>query len=124
MDSERQGNGVVCPSVENAFALLGRKWAGLIIHVLAGGPMHFCDLEKAIPSVSARMITERVKDLEASGIVQRTVFTGTPVRVTYRLSEKGRALIPVMKGIEAWARTWSAAPEPQAAPERQAAAAT
>ncbi len=98
----------VCPDVERAFSLLGRKWASLIIHVLSDGPLYFCELERAIPSVSARMLTERVKDLESAGIVSRTVYTGTPVRVSYQLSEKGRALIPVMKGIEKWARNWSA----------------
>ena len=100
----------VCPSVEKAFELLGRKWASLIIHVLSDGPLYFCEIERAIPSVSARMLTERVKDLESAGVVSRTVHTDTPVRVSYRLSEKGRALIPVMKGIERWARTWAEVP--------------
>jgi len=53
------------------------------------------------------MLTERLKELEAAGIVTRTVDTGTPVRTTYQLTEKGRALIPVMRGIEQWARAWS-----------------
>jgi DNA-binding HxlR family transcriptional regulator len=115
MDSGSVERAKVCPSVESAFALIGRKWAGLIIHVLSAGPLHFCELERAIPSVSARMLAERVKDLEAAGIVSRSVYTGPPVRVTYQLSEKGRALIPVMRGIENWAHTWSAVAEKGAA---------
>jgi DNA-binding HxlR family transcriptional regulator len=110
MAKESTESGGLCSSVESAFDLLGKKWTGLIIHVLSAGPLHFCELERAIPSVSARMLSERVKDLEAAGIVLRTVFTGTPVRVTYQLSEKGRALIPVMQGIEKWARVWQALP--------------
>jgi len=97
----------LCPAVERAFDVLGRKWTGLIIRELSGGPRHFCDMEKGIPALSARMLTERMKELEAEGIVCRTVDTGTPVRTSYELTEKGRALIPVMKGIERWARSWS-----------------
>ncbi len=100
----------LCPSVERAFDVLGRKWTGLIIRELSGGPRHFCDVERGIPAVSARMLTERMKELEAEGIVRRTVDTGTPVRTSYELTEKGRALIPVMRGIEQWARTWSGEP--------------
>ncbi len=109
-DMDSQVPEKICPRVERAFELLGRKWAGLIIHVLSEGPLYFCEIERAIPSVSARMLTERVKELETVGIVSRTVHTDTPVRVSYRLAEKGRALIPVMKGIERWARTWAEVP--------------
>jgi DNA-binding HxlR family transcriptional regulator len=96
----------LCPAVEKAFDVLGRKWTGLIIRELSGGPRHFCDMEKGIPTLSARMLTERMRELEAAGIVRRTVDTGTPVRTSYELTEKGRALIPVMRGIEQWARAW------------------
>jgi DNA-binding HxlR family transcriptional regulator len=96
----------LCPTVERAFEILSRKWAGLIIRELSAGPLHFSDIERRISSVSARMLAERVKELEVEGIVTRTVRTESPVRVVYALTEKGRALIPVMKGIEAWARQW------------------
>ena len=92
--------------MEQAFEILGRKWTGLIIRELSDGPRHFCDVERGIPAVSARMLTERMKELEATGIVIRRVDTGTPVRTTYELTQKGRALIPVMKGIEQWAHAW------------------
>ncbi len=105
----------LCPTVERAFEVLGRKWSGLVIRELASGPRHFCELERNIPSVSARMLTERAKELEAEGIVMRTVHTGSPVRVVYELTEKGRALIPVMRGIESWARQW-VTPEKSARP--------
>ena len=95
--------------MEKAFDVLGRKWTGLIIRQLCDGPRHFCDVERGVSAVSARMLTERLKELEAAGIVTRTVDTGTPVRTTYQLTEKGRALIPVMRGIEQWALAWSGA---------------
>lgn len=97
----------LCASVEGAFNLLGRKWAGLIIRELSAGPRHFSDIERGIPSVSARVLVERMKELEAAGLLTRTVHTESPVRVVYELTEKGRALIPVMAGIEAWARRWN-----------------
>jgi DNA-binding HxlR family transcriptional regulator len=99
---------LICPSVEGAFNLLARKWMGLVVHVLATGPRHFCELEREIPGVSARLLTERIKELEAEGIVTRTVSTGRPVRVVYELTAKGRGLVPVLRGLAKWARSWSA----------------
>lgn len=107
MPRQKSRRAALCATVEKAFDVLGRKWAGLIIRELSAGPRHFCEMERGIPSVSARMLTERMKELEAAGIVRRTVDTGTPVRTIYDLTEKGRALIPVMRGIERWAHTWS-----------------
>jgi DNA-binding HxlR family transcriptional regulator len=97
----------LCSTVEKAFEILSRKWAALIIRELSGGERHFCEMERGIPSVSARMLTERMRELEAAGIIRRTVEAGPPVRTLYNLTEKGRALIPVMKGIEQWAQAWS-----------------
>jgi len=96
----------ICPSVERAFGLLGKKWAALIVHVLAGGPRHFCEVEQTIGSLSARMLAARMKELEAEGLVRRTVETGSPVRVLYSLTEKGKALRPALQAMERWARRW------------------
>jgi DNA-binding HxlR family transcriptional regulator len=96
----------ICPSVERAFGLLSRKWAGLIVHVLAGGPRHFCEVQQAIGSLSARMLAARMKELEREGLVRRAVQTGSPVRVRYSLTDKGRALEPALRAVEQWARRW------------------
>ena len=96
----------LCPQVEGAFELLSRKWAGLLIHVLSVGPRHFSELRAEIPGVSARMLAARMQELQKAGIVTRDVQAHPPVRVVYSLTEKGRALIPVMAGIANWARTW------------------
>jgi DNA-binding HxlR family transcriptional regulator len=98
--------GKVCSSVERAFGLLGRKWAGLIVHVLAGGPRHFCEVQQAIGSLSARVLAARMRELEAEGLVRRTVETGSPVRVQYCLTDKGKALEPALRAVEQWARKW------------------
>ncbi len=107
MAAEEHTLEALCPSVERAFEVLTRKWTGLIIRELSGGSRHFCDLEKGIPAVSARMLTERMKELEAEKVITRTVLTGSPVRVVYDLTDKGRALVPIMHGIEVWAHQWS-----------------
>jgi DNA-binding HxlR family transcriptional regulator len=99
-------SGRVCATVERAFALLSRKWAGLIVHVLGGGPRYFCEVQQAIDSLSARVLAARMRELEAEGLVARTVETGSPVRVRYALTEKGRALEPALRGVEQWARRW------------------
>ena len=107
MDKTATALPALCPTVERAFDILGKKWSGLIIRELSAGSRHFCELEKGIPLMSARMLTERIKELESEAIVTRTVHTDSPVRVVYGLTEKGRALIPVMRGIETWARQWT-----------------
>ncbi len=101
-----QGGNSLCPTVQAAFDLLGKKWTGLILRRLLGGPLCFSELVRAVSALSPRMLALRVKELEVAGIVARTVSRETPVRVTYSLTLKGKALEPVMKGIEDWAREW------------------
>jgi DNA-binding HxlR family transcriptional regulator len=100
-------SGVVaaCPQVEAAFALLAKKWMGLILYSLVGGELHFCELEKAIPSLSARVLTERIRELEEAQLLQRSVSASSPVRVSYRLTAKGESLARAVKGIADWATT-------------------
>ncbi len=97
----------LCPSVEAAFGLMGKKWTGLIIHSLLERDLYFCELEEAIPALSARVLTVRMRELEREGLVRRNVTTHSPVRVSYALTEKGRGLGPVLKGIEEWATAWN-----------------
>ncbi|GAB4366352.1 MAG: hypothetical protein Kow009_03140 [Spirochaetales bacterium] len=96
----------LCPVVEHAFLLLGKKWVGLILHILSKKPLHFCELERALPAMSARILSQRLKELEEEGLVDRKVYTGNPVRVTYGLTERGTDLIPVLAAFAAWARKW------------------
>lgn len=96
----------MCPRFENAFSFLGKRWNGLIIQTLMSGPKRFKDISGLIPSMSDKMLSERMKDLEGEGILVRHVYPETPVRIEYELTDKGRALEPVMKQIQSWAESW------------------
>lgn len=95
-----------CPKFEAAYTLLGKRWTGLIIRVLLTGAKRFKEISEIIPSMSDRMLTERLKELEAEGIVHRQVFAEMPVRVEYSLTEKGKALQPVLDAMEKWGAEW------------------
>ncbi|OLZ10302.1 winged helix-turn-helix transcriptional regulator [Sulfobacillus thermosulfidooxidans] len=96
----------ICPKFEAAFALLGQRWTGLIIRALLSGQRRFSDITQMIPHLSDRMLAERLKALEAEGIVKRIVYPETPVRVEYELTDKGRELEPVMDQVQKWADKW------------------
>jgi DNA-binding HxlR family transcriptional regulator len=95
----------ICPRFEKAMSILSQRWTGLIIYQLSHGPQRFCTIESAI-SISGRVLSERLKDLEKQKIVQRTVYPETPVRIEYSLTEKGKAFYPVLKEIEKWSKIW------------------
>lgn len=96
---------LICPRFETAMGILGQRWTGLVIYQLINGPQRFCTIESSI-GISGRVLSERLKDLESLGIVNRQVFPETPVRIEYSLTEKGLSLEPVMKEIEKWSQTW------------------
>lgn len=96
----------LCPKFEDAFVILGKRWTGLIIRTLLNGQKRFSEISAAIPNLSARMLTERFKELETYGIVSRTVYSETPVRIEYELTEKGEDLSQVMDEIQKWAEKW------------------
>lgn len=96
----------MCPHFEAAFGLLGKRWTGLIIRSLMKGAKRFSDIQTIIPNLSARMLTERFKELEENGIVERKVYPEIPVRIEYELTEKGRELADAMDGIQKWAEKW------------------
>jgi len=96
----------VCPFFHEAIELLGKRWSGAIVHALLGGPLRFSTLTHAVPQISDRLLSIRLRELEACGIVAREVYDGAPVRVEYALTPKGRALEPSLAAIRAWAREW------------------
>lgn len=97
----------LCPKFENAFELLGKRWTGLIINALLSGPKRFTDIQEYLPNISARMLTERFKELEGLNIISRNVYPEMPVRIEYSLTEKGHALAKAMEEIQAWAEKWN-----------------
>src|SRR5438046_4917087 len=102
-----------CPLYHEAVELIGRRWTGAIVEVLLnGGAMRFSEIASAVPELSDRLLSERMKELEARGIVQRTVISGPPLRVEYSLSKMGRALEPALSELERWAHRWLRRREP------------
>ncbi len=102
-----------CPYFHRAVELIGRRWTGAILRAMLGGVVRFSDLTHIIPGLSDRMLSERLKELEAEGIVERSVIPETPVRIEYRLTAKGHALGSVVEAVGDWAHDWLA-PEPAA----------
>ncbi|BAU27316.1 HxlR family transcriptional regulator [Aneurinibacillus soli] len=96
----------MCPKYELAIDILGKKWSGLIIRVLLGGPRRFKDIKAQIPEMSDRMLTERIREFEEVGIMVRKVYPETPVRIEYELTEKGRGLEGVIEAIQEWSEKW------------------
>ena len=101
----------LCPRYHRAVELLGRRWAGAIIRLLLSEPMRYNELRAGIPDISDRMLAERLKELEAEGIVIRTVIPEAPIGVEYTLTEKGRALEAPVAAIGKWAEKWIPGPD-------------
>jgi DNA-binding HxlR family transcriptional regulator len=106
-----QGHDVaVCKRVDDGisrvFLLLGKRWTGPIVAVLTGGPAYFVALRRAIPGISERMLSDRLTELAAAGLVVREVDEGPPLRVSYRLTEAGAALEPALTELGAWAKKY------------------
>jgi DNA-binding HxlR family transcriptional regulator len=96
-----------CPRLHEAVELVGRRWTGAIVAVLLqGGSMRFSEIAQAVPDLSDRLLSERMKELEARGIVERRVSGGAPVRVEYELTRMGRELAPALAELESWAHRW------------------
>ncbi|WP_280769986.1 winged helix-turn-helix transcriptional regulator [Salipaludibacillus daqingensis] len=96
----------MCPKFESAFLLLGKRWNGLILRVLLQGPARFRDISANIPSMSDKMLVDRLKELEQAELVKRSVFPETPVRIEYELTEKGKAIEPALDEVQNWAENW------------------
>jgi DNA-binding HxlR family transcriptional regulator len=96
----------VCETFHHAIELIGRRWTGVIISLLLQSRCRFATLRDAIPDITDRMLSERLSELEAEGIVQRTVIPETPVRVEYSLTKKGRGLAAAVEAVSDWAHKW------------------
>lgn len=96
----------ICPRFEKTFAILGKKWTGLIIEVLLTGDKRFKEISEQIEGVSDRVLVERLKELEEEGILTRMENAEAAVRIQYGLTRKGRGLEKVMREIQEWADQW------------------
>jgi DNA-binding HxlR family transcriptional regulator len=97
-----------CPHFHRAVEIIGRRWTGAIVRALLAGATRFSEITAAVPGLSDRLCSERLKELEAEGIVVRRVIADTPVRVEYHLTDKGAALAGAVAELSAWAGTWVA----------------
>jgi DNA-binding HxlR family transcriptional regulator len=98
----------VCPQFHEAIELIGKRWTGAIVCALTERPMRFGELGKAVPGLSDRLLSQRLRELEDEGLVEREVEPGTPVRVTYSLTATGEDLGPAISELKAWAKRWKA----------------
>ena len=86
-----------------AFDLLGKRWTGVMLGTLRGGPAGFRSLARAVDGISDSVLSDRLRELTEAGLVARTVTEGPPLSVTYALTEAGTALLPALEQITRWA---------------------
>jgi DNA-binding HxlR family transcriptional regulator len=96
----------VCPHFHAAIELIGKRWTGAIVCVLAERPQRFGELVRAVPGLSDRLLSRRLRELEEEGLVERAVDSGAPVRVTYSLTPAGADLRPTIAELRQWAQRW------------------
>lgn len=92
----------LCPRFEKAMELISKRWVGLILSELLQGTKRFSEMEADLP-ISGRLLSDRLKMLEKEEIVIRNVYSEFPVRIEYILSDKGKALEPVINALQVWA---------------------
>jgi DNA-binding HxlR family transcriptional regulator len=97
-----------CPNFHDAVELVGKRWTGAILYVLleTGRPMRFSEIAHAVPDLSDRLLSERMKELERRRIVERRVAATSPIKVEYELTKRGRELDPALAELKRWADRW------------------
>lgn len=96
----------VCSRFHRAVELIGSRWTGAIIQTLLHGKVRYALIKSAIPDITDRMLSERLRSLESEELVVRRVVPESPIRVEYELTEKGRSLENSLREIGAWAERW------------------
>lgn len=99
----------VCPHFHAAIELIGKRWTGAILSALEDGALRFGELTRAVPGLSDRLLSQRLRELEEATLVRRSVEDSPPVRVSYGLTEKGTQLRPAMEELREWAQRWHGA---------------
>jgi DNA-binding HxlR family transcriptional regulator len=96
----------VCTRFHKAIELIGSRWTGAILQTLLQGKTRYASIKAAVPEITDRMLSERLRTLEVEGLVVRAVVPETPVRVEYELTSKGRELQDALREIASWAERW------------------
>jgi len=108
--AEDEGASPICQHFRRAAEIVGRRWNPQILRVLLAGMARFGEIRTAIPGISDHLLSERLKSLEAEGVVRREVTPETPVRIEYSLTEKGAGLADAIEALAAWAERWAEVP--------------
>jgi DNA-binding HxlR family transcriptional regulator len=96
-----------CPT-ELAMEVVGGKWKLVIVEHLDAGTLRFGELQRSLPGITARMLTRQLRELEADGLVHRTVHAEVPPKVEYSLSDRGRTLVPIIGRLRSWGEDYRA----------------
>ena len=110
-EESQQAMAAFCPRFHTAVELVGKRWSGAILRAMLAGLVRFFDLAGVVPGLSDRLLSERLRELEAAGLIVREVYPETPVRIEYHLTDKGRAIEPAIEALAAWAEEWFPLPE-------------
>lgn len=102
MPKRHVGYGLDACPVEAAIEVLRGKWKGMVLFYLLDGPVRFSDLRRRMPSVTQRILTKGLRELEGDGLVVRTQHPGVPPPVDYALTERGRGLAPAIQALKIW----------------------
>ena len=103
-----------CPRFDRAISILNKKWNCMIIRCMLSEPRRFSDISNYVEGLSDRLLSQRLHELEESGIVERKVYASKPVVVEYSLTQKGLSFRQVVEAIQRWADQWEAHPAPAA----------
>ena len=95
-----------CSSVRTTLNVIGGKWKPLILWLLTVETMRFNQLQKSIDGITQKMLTQQLRQLEADGLVKRTVYPEVPPKVEYAITEFGKTLNPIFKSMDQWGKTY------------------
>jgi DNA-binding HxlR family transcriptional regulator len=105
MDQECDSAAIQCDSaLTSVFAVLGKRWTGVVIGVLLERPARFAEIAHAIPGITESMLSARLTELKAAGLITREVIDGPPIASLYRLTPSGEALRPALMALGEWAQ--------------------
>lgn len=89
-------------AVETTIAVIGGKWKPILLFHLLDGALRYSALQRRVPRATDRMLTRSLRELEADGLVSRTIHAEVPVRVEYALTDRGRSLVPILQAMSDW----------------------
>ncbi|MET9671017.1 helix-turn-helix domain-containing protein [Streptomyces sp. NPDC006475] len=93
-----------CPSFEGTLELIGRRWTGSVVQAAGQGARRFGEYRSMIEGISDRLLSQRLKELESAGLIDRTVVPSTPVQILYQLTPDGQALVDALMPLAQWSR--------------------